>query len=176
MNIVKIGLLLAVSCTARADIFEVENTGITFEAPEGFEPLPQEMIDFKWPNRNAPSFVVGNLRGTTTIAYDIKPRDLSNADMEELRAVFETTFNRIVPGIEWKKNEVIEHEGRDWVYLELTSNAIDTDIYNIMMMTAFEERMVIFNFNSTKEDFPGYEKALRESMRSISLPRGNDKR
>ena len=29
--------------------------------------------------------------------------------------------------------------------------------------------MLVFNFNSTKEDFPKYEEQLRKSMNSISI-------
>jgi hypothetical protein len=57
--------------------------------------------------------------------------------------------------------------------METTSSAIDTDIYNIMMLTGYDNRMLIFNFNSTKEDFPKFEKALRASLASIQIPKAN---
>jgi len=153
-----------------AGTVEVGGTGITFVAPDEFEPLSQEMIDVKWPNKNGPRFVVGNERATTTIAYDVKAQDLSGTSMDELRASLEQTFNRIIPGIQWQENSVIEHEGREWVYLEMTSNAIDTDIYNIMMLGGVGQKMIIFNFNSTKEEFPKYEEILRHSLKSIRVP------
>ena len=31
--------------------------------------------------------------------------------------------------------------------------------------------MVVFNFNSTKEEFPKYEAALRKSLNSVTLPK-----
>jgi len=171
MNVVKsIALAIFICGQAQAGVIELGDTGITFVAPDEFEPLSQEIIDIKWPNKNGPSFVVGNERASTTIAYDVKPLDLSNADLDEVRAAFEQTFNRVIPGIQWKENSIIEHEGRSWVYLEMTSKAIDTDIYNIMMLTGVGQKMVIFNFNSTKEDFPKYEKVLRQSLKSIRLP------
>lgn len=154
---------------AQADIVEIEGTGVTFEAPDGFEPLSQEYIDLKWPNKNAPRFVIGNERATTTIAYDVKPQDLTGTDLDELRATLEQSLGRLIPGIQWKENAVIEQGGANWVYLEMTSSAIDTDIYNIMMLGGIGQKMVIFNFNSTREDFPQYEKALRESLKSVRL-------
>ena len=160
---------LLVFGSIQADVIEVGDTGVTFDAPEEFKPLPKEIIEAKWPNRNGPRFVIGNERGTTTIAYDVKSEDLSNADFDELRAAFEQTFDRVIPGIQWKANRVFEHDGKQWIYLEMTSNAIDTDIYNIVMLTGVEQRMVIFNFNSTKEDFPKYENVLRQSLASIRV-------
>ena len=171
MTLRNIALLLLLVTQVHAEMVEIPGTGITFVAPDEFGPISQEVIDIKWPNRNAPKFVVGNEAATTTIAYDIKPRDISNIDMSELKTAFETTFDRMVPGILWKRREVIEHDGRKWVYLEMTSNAIDTDIYNIMLFTSLGKEMLIFNFNSTKEDFPTYESALRESLKTIRVPK-----
>ena len=33
---------------------------------------------------------------------------------------------------------------------------MDTDIYNIMLVTSYGQEMLMFNFNSTKEDFSIY--------------------
>ncbi len=163
-------LALFVAPIATADVVEVDGTGITFEAPDEFVPLSQEYIDIKWPSRNAPRFAVGNERATTTIAFDIKPRDIANADMTELLAAFEQVFDRVIPGIRWIAKDIIERDGQQWLYLEMTSNAIDTDIHNIMLITAFGNEMLLLNFNSTREDFPKYEQALRVSIDSIRLP------
>ena len=69
----------------------------------------------------------------------------------------------------WKRKEIIEMAGQRWIFLEMTSSAIDTDIYNIMLITPFDGKMLIFNFNSTKEDFAEQEAALRASVASIRL-------
>ncbi|MDH3621906.1 MAG: hypothetical protein OER91_13500 [Gammaproteobacteria bacterium] len=170
MNLLRIiSLALLLFGVARAEVIEVGDTGVTFVAPDEFKPLSQELRERKFPSSNGPGFVIGNEWATTTIAYDVKPQDLSGADMEELRAVFEQTFNLMIPGIKWKANRVSEHGGQSWIYLEMTSNAIDTDIYNIVMVTGIGKRMVIFNFNSTKEDFPKYEDVLRKSLDSIRV-------
>ena len=145
-----------------------------FSPPDRFKPLSQELIETKWPNRNGPRFVVGNERGTTTVAYDVKAQDISRMELEDIRAGFEQTFTRVIPGIQWKANKIIEHEGRNWIYMEMTSNAIDTDIYNILMLTGVGTQLVIFNFNSTKEDFPEYEGALRGSVKSIKISKSSD--
>ena len=165
-------VLLAIffSVSAYAEVVEVGNTGVTFVPPEGFTKVPQEIIDVKWPNKNAPRFVVGNERATTTVAYDIKPHDLSEANLEEVRISFEKVFNRVIPGIKWQRNEIIEKSGQDWIYMEMTSSAVDTDIYNIMLITDHNKEMLVFNFNSTKEDFSKHEKSLRMSIESIKLP------
>jgi len=161
-------ILISTVCTAKE--INVGATGISFIAPAGFLPLDQELIDAKWPQKRAPKWVVGNDSASTTIAYDLKPNDISSAPLDDLMNYFKTTFDRVIPGIEWKKREIVELSGKKWIYLEMTSNAIDTDIYNIMLLTSYGKEMLVFNFNSTKEDFKKYEVALRKSVSTIQLP------
>ncbi len=175
MKIVLSLIMIILSSASIAKEFSISDSGISFVAPDEFQPLSQDLIDIKWPQKRAPKWVVGNESGSTTIAYDIKPNDISAARMPELMNYFKTTFDRVIPGIEWKKREIIELSGKTWVYLEMTSNAINADIYNIMLLTSYGKEMLIFNFNSTKEDFPKYESALRASVQTIQLPPGTNK-
>ena len=115
---------------------------------------------------------MGNETASTTVAYDLKPDVIPQDKLGEVQKTFTQLFGRMIPGLEWKKNKIIEHSGRKWLFMEMTSTAIDTDIYNIMM-TGYDSRMLIFNFNSTKEDFPKFEKALRASLASIKTPEAN---
>jgi hypothetical protein len=155
--------------SGRGKIISLDNDRITFEAPEGFKPLPEEIIKIKYPSSNAPKYVIGNESTGTTIAYDVKPNDISQVKIDELRAGFTEMFPKRIPGLKWKENKIIELSGRKWVYLELTSTAVDTDIYNIMLVTGYKDQTLFFNFNSTKEEFKKYERALRESINSIKI-------
>jgi len=167
--------LIALSATliASADPIKVGDTEVTFDPPTGFKPLAQEIIDVKWPTNRAPKFVVGNESASTTVAYDLKPHVIPQDKLGEVQKQFTQLFERMIPGLDWKKNEIIEHSGRKWIFMEMTSSAVDTDIHNIMMITGYDNRMLVFNFNSTKKDFPKYEKALRASLKSIKIPKAN---
>jgi hypothetical protein len=157
------------SATCFSGEVTIEGTSIKFNVPEEFGGLSQELIDVKWPNKNGPKWVIGNKRGTTTIAYDLKDNDISKYSMKDLIPAFDQTMSRMIPGIVWKEKKVISQSGRKWVYLEMTSNAIDTDIYNMMLLTSYENKMLIFNFNSTKEEIDKYKPVLVKSMKSINL-------
>lgn len=156
---------------AHAETEILPGTDIIFEVPEGFGPLSQEIMDFKWPSNRAPQYAIGNETGGTTIAYDLKPQpqEITQASLPELQKTFVIVFERMIPNIEWKKNEIISLAGQNWILLEATSSAVDTDIYNIMLVTDYDGEMVGFNFNSTKEEFPQYEAALRKSIESIKF-------
>jgi hypothetical protein len=162
-------LCLLASLNIRAETFGIDSAGVSFEAPLGFTVLSEAEIEVKFPSRQAPTFVVGNERRTTTIAFDLKPQKISSEQLPELKAAFEQMFERIIPGLQWKKRDFLELQGQKWIQLELTSQAIDTDIYNIMLVTPWRGEMLVFNFNSTKEDFPKVEDAMRASLSSIVL-------
>lgn len=61
--------------------------------------------------------------------------------------------------------------GEGGIMSEMTSNAVDTDIHNLLLVTILEDRLLMFNFNSVKYEFPQYEAALRESIESIRFNR-----
>lgn len=163
--------LMALSAPLFADPIKVGDTEVSFEAPEGFKPLSREMIAAKWPTNRAPAYAVGTPNGSTTVAYDLKPNSIPQEALPEVQKSFTQLFERMIPGIAWKKNEIIEHSGQKWLLMEMTSNAVDTDIYNIMLMTGFQGKMLVFNFNSTKEDFSKHEAELRKSLKSVKLPK-----
>lgn len=161
-----------VSCgdkSGKTNIIKIEGTDVTFEAPKGFGELSDEIKKTKWPSFNAPSFAIGTPSGTTTIAYDLKPHELPQEGLADFQRQMTALMGQIVPGIEWKRNEIIELSGQKWLYLEMTSDAIDTDIHNIMLATGYEQQLLVFNFNSTKEDFPKYSTMLQKSIQSIKL-------
>ena len=154
---------------ANATQFSIPGAGASFEAPDGFTELSAKEISSKYLSGRPPTFVVGDEQRLTTIAYDLKPTPLPPDTLKEVKATFETLFERMIPGIEWKKKAIVSMQGQEWILLEMTSHAIDTDIYNIMLITPRNGKMLLFNFNSTKAEFPKLELALRKSIQSILL-------
>jgi hypothetical protein len=147
----------------------IPGSTVSFQAPEGFTELTKTEIQSKWLRGSPPLYAIGNPRRTTTVAYDIKNHKIPESELEEALNAFEKMFNRVIPGISWKKKEVVVIKGKRWMHLEMTSFAMDTDVYNIILCTPYEGKLLIFNFNSTKEDFPQLQAELRKSIESITL-------
>jgi hypothetical protein len=76
-------------------------------------------------------------------------------------------MEKAIPGLKWIENGIISLDGRPCIYLEMTSEAKDTDIHNIMLMTPQQSGFLVFNFNSTREEFPAVEAELRKAIESI---------
>lgn len=81
-----------------------------------------------------------------------------------------------LPGLEWVKKDIVSLRGQQWLYFELITHKDGTNFHNIMLMTSHHGRLLSFNFNSTREEFPTVERALRKSIDSIVLrpmPKGD---
>lgn len=165
-----VGMVLSLgSSPVLAKTYKLENGNITFEAPKGFRPMSEAVIKIKYPRGRPPKYVVSNASTQTSIAYDLKSYDLPQHKLEEAKLGFTRVLPRIIPGLVWVRQEIIQLAGQKWVVLEMTSSAIDTDIHNIMLLTGYRDKMLVFNFNSTKKEFPKYEAALRKSIASIKI-------
>lgn len=155
--------------TASAATFTIPDAGVSFSAPEGFTALTPEEIGSKYTTNRSPAVILGNARRTTTIAFDLKPQNLTQEKLPQVKASFEALFDRIIPGIDWKQKKLIDMQGQQWIYLEMTSRARDTDIYNIVLITPHRGKMLVFNLDSTKSEFPAVEKELRKSLQTIAV-------
>ena len=177
MQLLALLLLLVTSMATGAVPVSVPGAAARFDAPAGYTPLSQDEISVKFPARRAPANIVGNARRTTTIAFELNQDKLAPAQLSEARHVFEQFFERSVPGLVWRERRLVRLDGQDWIHLEFSSNAVDTDLHNILLVTSRVGRMLLFNFNSTKAEFPLVESALRSSIQSIDLGLGpNGKR
>lgn len=164
-------MLLGFSMATCAVPVSVPGAAARFDAPEGYTPLSQDEISIKFPASRAPANIVGNARRTTTIAFELTQDKLAPEQLSEARQVFEQFFERTVSGLVWRDRKFVRLDGQNWIHLEFSSNAVDTDLHNIMLLTSRFGRMLLFNFNSTKAEFPLVENALRSSIQSITLGR-----
>lgn len=166
--VVTLALLLP-ALPAWAARLSIPQAGVSFEAPPGFTTLNKDEIAQKYPSDHAPSLVVGDAQRTTTIAYTLKSHGLPSEDLEIAQSHLEAALTREVPGLEWIDRRLERIDGLQWIVLEMRSQAIDADIHNIMLVTSLRGKMLVFNFNSTRQAFPAMSAALRKSIQSITV-------
>jgi len=160
--------LLLIS-TLHAKKFSISDGDISFDAPDGFKPMSAELIKIKYPKGNPPSNALMNDSTETSIVFDLRGGALPQSDIERTRMAYASTYKRVVGGFELKVNKTAKIAGQKWAQLEFVSNTIDSKVYNIMLVTGYKKQMLIFNFNSTLKEFKKYEKAIRKSIKSITL-------
>lgn len=142
---------------------------VSFVAPPGFSALTTDELAAKYPQSGAPRLAVGNARRTTSIAYDLLDQRAPSEDLDAARKFLADTYEKALPNVKWVGNEVRKVGSRTWAYLEFTANATDQELHNIVLVSTYDGRILMFNFNSTSAEFPRVEQALRASMATIAI-------
>lgn len=171
LTIVTVLLLLSV---ANSQEIKIAGDKISFAIPDDFTKLAKEELDLKYPSKHAPNIAYANKTRSVSITYNLKtttipPEALVESELPNAQNYFAQNYTRVIPGIRWIDNKIITIYGKKWIYFELLSNAIDTDIRNIMLITFYDKKLLMFNFNSTVEDFEKYKTDLTKSIDSIKI-------
>ncbi len=161
--------LLGLAYLVTAEPVALQNGRVVFEPPTGFRELTQQEISLKFSRGNPPSAVYANDDMSVSVSIVFSPAAVEPPHLEDLKSAMEQTLPRLIPNLTWVKREMVNLNGTTWVHFELTSSAIDTDIYNHMYMTSFDGKMLGFNFNSTKGKYPAYSHQLEKSFQSIHI-------
>ncbi len=81
----------------------------------------------------------------------------------------ESFIEKTKTGVRWFRKEMVKQNGQRWIHFEFTSRAVDTTIHNYMYLTLLDERLLLFNFNATVEEYDKYKEALERSRDSIRI-------
>lgn len=143
---------------------------VSFAPPPEFSPLSEEIISVKFPEAKGPGVVYGNSRTTVSIAITYPPqRILRPEQLPDFKTFMESFMEQQKKGMQWLRKEFVEINGRRWIHFEFISQAVDTKIHNHMYLTSMDERVLMFNFNSTIEEYDRYKDALERSKDSIRI-------
>lgn len=89
--------------------------------------------------------------------------------MPDFKSFMESFIEKQKKGLQWLRKEFIEINGQGWIHFEFISQAVDTKIHNHLYLTSMDERVLMFNFNATIEEYDGYKDALERSKDSIQI-------
>lgn len=165
-----LGLLLLTQSAGAQERLVFANGKVSLAVPEDFERMSREMVDKKYPRGNAPEHVFSNAATTVSLAGGYTPdANLTRERLPEFKTYMEGTLERTVPGLRWIARDIVDIAGKPWIRLEFQSNAIDTEIHNIMLMTDLDNGMAGVNFNATVGEYEAYRARLAASEASIRV-------
>jgi hypothetical protein len=170
LSAVLLASLVLISSAHAQEKVVFANDKVSFVLPVGFSRMPQEIVDKKYPRGSTPEYVFSNEKTTVSIAAGYTPNsNLTFEQLPQFKEFMEKTFERNVPGLQWITRGFKEINEIQWIHLEFQSHAIDTEIRNIILMTALDNGLVMFNFNSTVGDYEFYKAALEQSQQTIAV-------
>lgn len=147
--------LSAVSVRAQAPAELVEHTAlggrVRLLAPAGFGLMREEMIQRKYPTQQRPTEVLSDERGTVNVALGHSQAVVTPQQIPVIHPAMEARIRSTYPSARWNRSEVVERDGRSYVYMDFWSPTADGEVRNIMVATSVDGRLLVVSFNATRE-------------------------
>ena len=158
-------LAIAAISVHAADIHTPSGT-LRLDVPEGYTELSAQEIDQKFGRfGRKPMKVFGNASRASTVSVTWSKQPLTQAALPEFKEMMEEMLPKLTPGVVFNDKQMRAIGGRQWIYLDTTVPAADTDIRNLMYMSDLGGHMIGVNFNATVKEFPsqkgGFEAAAQ---------------
>lgn len=137
--------------------------------PTDFQRMSQEVLIQKYPSNNRPAIVFTDVTGTINLAVNHTTNRISLEQLPQALPVFANQFENLYPSIQWYRKEVTTLNERRFVVMEFITPAVDGEIYNLMFITELEGRLLMFNFNCTRENEGKWKTIAYQMMNSVNV-------
>lgn len=148
---------------------KVLSGGVEILVPTSFSLLPDDVIAKKYPRENRPTVVYGNPSATLNLVINHSQDGITPAELPDAFAGFSGYFDEVYPGIKWYTKEMQDINGKKFIVLEFQTPAADTEIYNLMFMTEYQSRLLIFSFNCTKPEQEEWQEIATKIRKSVKF-------
>lgn len=156
--------------TTNGEVIETEyftiNEEYLIKIPTNFERLSDESIAIKYPENDTDKIVYSNEDTTLNLVMEFSETKLSN---EEVKNYIEDFTEDIKDDASDIKTEFFEREGYNFGIVSFISNAVDTDLYNRMMIFSIDGKLRVASFNSTIDLKDEYEPVANFITDSIMI-------
>lgn len=135
--------------------------------PVIFEPMPENLVEIKYPSVNRPDFILSNPETTINLNFSHKADSLANEEAEEFKNIIQEGILRMNPSSNVIDSSIIEVEQHNIAYFDFITPAVDTEIYNLMFFFSLEERLLMGSFNCIKQDMYDWKEIFIQMLQSI---------
>ena len=138
--------------------------GFKIKIPSEFKIMSDEIVNVKYPNGNAPSLVYTNDKTTINVALVMNDVAMKNSQIEEYVKTMESTYKNYSKDVKLKFWERNNHKIGE---MEFTTEGLDTEIYNHIIVFSVNDKLRLVNFNCTKEQMNEWQKVSKFIVDSI---------
>lgn len=132
----------------KTEYYTFDNDNFYLKIPEEFNSMSSDLLNVKYPNGNVPTYVLTNDETTINVVVNVTKDKMNNESitpfLENMKQTLSTSSKIIESNIYEKENHNIGE-------IKFISKAVDTDIYNHMIIFSLDDTLRIVSFNCTKE-------------------------
>ena len=135
--------------------------------PESFTDMPLEIARIKYPAEQRPKIIKMNEDGSINITLGLYPEMLKKEAVQECIDTLQTVIERMNPANRFFEKQVLVEEQLTVGYFDYKSNALDSDLYNIMFVTPIAGKTMLGTFNCKMSDKDDWSILALQMMMSI---------
>lgn len=134
--------------------------------PEGFDVMPDNIAEYKYPAKSRPSIILTNDTATVDYKFSYISALVSEEALSELVNQTKTSLRRIFTGIKFYEENVVDVNGIKLGWFDYVSPAIGGIVYNISFFTWIKGKLLHGTF-SCENSIEEWKDIFLESIMSI---------
>lgn len=167
-------LVAAVASLVTAQTMELETRSfldgkLQLLIPTQFELMDEETLRVKYPSESRPTTVFTDKQGSFNVAVNHTSNAMTLGQLGGFHPVVDQMFRNLYPAATWYRSELTTINGRQCFILELLTPAIDTEVYNIIVGTSLDDRVLLVSVNLTKALAEQYLSTAQQIAMSITV-------
>lgn len=137
--------------------------------PRNFKLMDTEMLNLKYPVQSKqPTLVYTDREGEINIAFNYTNSNIKVDDLSKIKASMINQFEQIST-ISLIDSDLKNINGNQFFIVKFYSQAIDTEVYNLMFGTELDGRLLIGTLNCTVTHLPEWQPIADKIINSIEV-------
>ena len=142
----------------------IPQLNLSVEIPQTLTPMSDEMAKIKYPSENRPQVIYGDERGKASLGISAGRHALPASQIDMAKEATVKMLANFKP-----QAEAVTVDGHKAWLITFRSQAPDTEILNMMLMTSQNDKAVQVAFNMTKDLEAQYQDVARATLMSLKF-------
>ncbi|HOV26445.1 MAG TPA: hypothetical protein PK566_08825 [Pseudobacteroides sp.] len=137
--------------------------------PKSFSEMSPEIASIKYPSERRPKLIYTNESTSINISFNHTSTEVLDKNMYRFKDAMLQIVKKMQPAATWLEDGVEQINGRNIVYFDFLTDAIDGKIYNFTFIAELEGRALICSFNCTEEEMKQWKQVARGIMETLKV-------
>lgn len=147
----------------------IEEGKLELLMPKDWKPMSDELIRIKYPRSRPPKVVYSDKTGGISLAFNHTESKASPEQLELYFKVLKQSLEQAFPEAQWEASGFREINGKKIGYFKVTSEAIDTPIFNYLFFTDVDGRLFIGTFNCVEKKAAEWKPIAEQIVSSVKF-------
>ncbi len=147
----------------------VSDFKFTMLLPKDFQEMEKEKAKLKYPSEFRPQVILTNKEGTINLTFSRQNELLFDEQVEELRDAIKDIIMKDYNNTAIIESDIIKIEEKPVAYFDFISNAIDSNVYNVIFVFSLKFRVLQGAFNCLEEDMEYWKEVFKQMISTIKI-------